>query len=231
VASFALVHGAWHGAWCWDALAAELRAAGHSVSAAELPMEDLGAGCERYAELVAAACDGAEAPIVVGHSMGGLTIPLVAALRPVRMLVYLCALVPRPGRSPFALDAGEPPIQPAGFAASGRDAAGRSYWNAADSTAALYADCAPDVAAAACARLRPQAPRPSTEPCPLDALPGVAVASVIATDDAAVRPEWSRWTARRRLGVEPVELPGGHSPMLSRPAALAQALDAVSRAP
>jgi hypothetical protein len=45
-----------------------------------------------------------------------------------------------------------------------------------------------------------------------------------------IRPEWSRTAARRRLGVEPLELPGGHSPMLADPERLAGALMALTRA-
>ena len=42
---------------------------------------------------------------------------------------------------------------------------------------------------------------------------------------AVIRAEWITWTARNRLGVEPLSPPGGHSPMLSQPAALARMLD------
>jgi hypothetical protein len=45
-----------------------------------------------------------------------------------------------------------------------------------------------------------------------------------------IRPEWSRAAARARLGVEPVELPGGHSPMLADPERLTDALIALTRA-
>jgi pimeloyl-ACP methyl ester carboxylesterase len=41
-----------------------------------------------------------------------------------------------------------------------------------------------------------------------------------------ISPEWSRRIAADVLGVEPVELPGGHSPMLSHPVELADALGA-----
>jgi pimeloyl-ACP methyl ester carboxylesterase len=48
--------------------------------------------------------------------------------------------------------------------------------------------------------------------------------SVLCRDDRAVSPSWSRTAARELLGVEPVELPGSHSPFLSRPAELAELL-------
>jgi pimeloyl-ACP methyl ester carboxylesterase len=62
------------------------------------------------------------------------------------------------------------------------------------------------------------------QPYPLERWPDVKTASVFATEDRALTPEWSRFVARERLGVEPIELPGSHSPFVSRPAALADAL-------
>src|SRR6202035_3511720 len=71
MATFSLVHGAWHGGWCWDPLRAELEAFGHAVHTPDLPCEDVEAGVEEYAAVVPAA------DVVVGHSLGGFTIPLV----------------------------------------------------------------------------------------------------------------------------------------------------------
>ena len=36
MSTFVLVHGAWHGGWCWDRVAPLLRAAGHEVHAPTL---------------------------------------------------------------------------------------------------------------------------------------------------------------------------------------------------
>ena len=52
MASFSLVHGAWHGGWCWDAVRAELEARGHVVHTPDLPCEDVAAGVEEYAAAV-----------------------------------------------------------------------------------------------------------------------------------------------------------------------------------
>ena len=99
--TFALVHGAWHGAWCWDRLAPELAAAGSRVVAVDLPCEDLNAGSREYAEIVlgSLADTSGDDVVLVAHSAGGLTVPLVAAARPVRALVFVAALLPQPGRS------------------------------------------------------------------------------------------------------------------------------------
>jgi len=100
--TFALVHGAWHGAWCWEQLTPLLRQAGHDVVTMDLPNEDGTATFDTYADVVCAALDSrGDDVVLVGHSYNGNTIPLVAARRSVRHLVYLCAMVPDIGRSVF----------------------------------------------------------------------------------------------------------------------------------
>jgi len=101
--TFALVHGAWHGAWCWELLSPHLHQAGHDVVAPDLPCDDGSATTfDAYADVVCAALDGRdEDVVVVGHSLGGPTATLVAARRPIQHLIYLCAAVPAVGRSLF----------------------------------------------------------------------------------------------------------------------------------
>jgi pimeloyl-ACP methyl ester carboxylesterase len=83
VSTFVLVHGAWHGAWCWSRLLPELEARGHRSVVMDLPVEDGDATFEEYADVV-----------LVGHSLGAMVLPLVAASRSVSMLVTLCGLIP-----------------------------------------------------------------------------------------------------------------------------------------
>ena len=167
--AFALVHGAWHGAWCWERLAPELEARGHRVVAVDLPSDDATAMFETYAEVVVYALYADEDVVVVGHSLAGLTIPLVAARRPVRRLVYLCALAPVPGRSFTEQLSIEPdtllPEYRAGLA--GPDDEGMTRWqDEARARAVLYADCGEGDARAAFARLRPQARTPQNHRFP-----------------------------------------------------------------
>ena len=74
------------------------------------------------------------------------------------------------------------------------------------------------------ARLRPQSRRPLEEPSPLVEWPDVAATVVLGRDDRCVNLDWAVPAATARLGVPPVLMPGGHSPFLSRPAALADLL-------
>ena len=105
---FVLVHGAYHGSWCWGLVADELVQSGHRVVSMDLPIEDPAAGLLTYRDAVLEAAEGLEAPVVVGHSMAGAVIPLVAESRKVFRLVFLCAFVPWPGRSLNQLRASEP---------------------------------------------------------------------------------------------------------------------------
>jgi pimeloyl-ACP methyl ester carboxylesterase len=230
VTTFVLAHGAWHGGWCFAELAAELERRGHAAIAVDLPAGDVTAGNAASAEVIAAALPSDDA-VVVGHSLAGLSLPLVAARHPVRCLVYLCALVPEPGRSLVdRLRDGEAIFVPGFAAAVVRDDQGRSYWPEGEAEAAihdLYHDCARPAAEAAFARLRPQTRLPSVEPCPLDALPEVPTVSVVATGDRSISPAWSRGAAREQLGVEPLEVATGHSPFLAEPVALADLLESI----
>src|SRR5262245_44813851 len=117
--TFALVHGAHHGAWCWEKLIPDLEARGAAAVAVDLPCEDATAGAVRYAEIAAGALAGVQDDVVlVGHSLAGITIPLVAGTRPVAQLVYLAAALPKPGVS-FAQQVAEEGVLARGALARG----------------------------------------------------------------------------------------------------------------
>jgi pimeloyl-ACP methyl ester carboxylesterase len=98
--TFALMHGGQHGGWCWELLTPELEAAGFGVVAPDMPIDDPAAGAAEWAGAVAAALDGVSDDVVaVAHSMGGLALPVLASLRPVRHMVFLGAMVPVPGQA------------------------------------------------------------------------------------------------------------------------------------
>jgi pimeloyl-ACP methyl ester carboxylesterase len=230
--TFALVHGAWHGAWCWERLLVPLEARGHGAVAVDLPGEDLDAGLDAYADVVAAFLAPVEGDaVVVGHSLNGLILPLVAARRPVAAIVYLAAFVPLEGKSmDDQLADSTLPIVTLRDRAE-RDDEGRSQWtDEAAATRSLYPDLAPEDARWAFQQLRPQAQTSQRERHP-SGLPPVRAASIVCARDPAINPQWSRVVAGERLGVAPIELDTGHFPMISEPEALADALDAVSSRP
>jgi pimeloyl-ACP methyl ester carboxylesterase len=217
VATFCLVHGAWHGAWVWELVAPELEAYGHRVVLPELPCDDVEATFDTYADAVTDALGDVKAPIVVGHSLAGMTIPRVAERYSDSVLVFLCAFLRIDGRA-------GPPVLREEFGADLRDELGRSEWSRERALDGLYAHVARPVAEPACERLRPQAQTPFAHSTPLVALPDRPSAWILALDDEAFTPAWSRWAARQLVGVEPIELPGGHFPMYERPLELVELL-------
>jgi pimeloyl-ACP methyl ester carboxylesterase len=225
MAHFLLLHGACHGGWCWDAVASILDAAGHRTTAPDLPCESLDAGLAESADAaVAALPDAVGEVVVVGHSLGALLAPLVAHRVPTRRMIMLAGVVGAPGRSLESLateDAGrDVPLQDSDLEF---DAEGRFRFTDAGARRVLYHDCPPDVADASIARLRFQRSM-WRDVADFGAWPQVETVSIVCADDRVVDPAWSRRIARDRLGVEPVELPGGHSPFLPRPAAVATVL-------
>jgi pimeloyl-ACP methyl ester carboxylesterase len=235
VATLALVHGAWHGAWCWDRLIPELERRGHRAIAMDLPSDDPKATFDTYADVVADQLEAAEGDgVVVGHSLAGLTIPLVPARQRVSRLVYLCALVPLPGSSFMQQLETEQDMLNLGYVAGlgETDAEGRRGWvDRGLARDILYADCDPKTTEEALDRLRPQAQTPFAKPCSLDGFPATPSTYIVCDEDRLVMPGWSRSVARERLGADVVELPGGHSPFLSRPDELANALHDAALAP
>ncbi|HEX7277179.1 MAG TPA: alpha/beta hydrolase [Acidimicrobiales bacterium] len=219
MATFALVHGAWFGGWVWTPLAVELRKMGHAVVAPDMPAEDPDATIADYVSVIEQAIDGSGAPpdddlILVGHSLGGLSIPVVAEHRPVAGLIFLCAFLPEPGQ-PMHVD--EDSFSPAWAALSAQQTThddGSTSWPEDAGIQAFFHDCPALVAAESARKLRRQSWNPANQENPLEALPTVPAAYVLCTDDRVVNPAWSRRVARSRLGVDPIELPGGHAPML-----------------
>ena len=207
MAQFVLVHGAWHGAWCFRYVVEELEERGHDAVAVDLPCDQVGLAQHDYADLIGPQPDA----IVVGHSLAGMTIPHVDA----KCRVYLGSVLPVEGAyaSAFA----------DGFGGFVRDELERSYWPDADIChAKMYPDCTRQQSDWAFAQLRPQARIPE-EPARF----GKGDLVVVTTRDAAVDPDWQRATAKKH-GAKCVELDSGHSPFLTQPDELADLLDALA---
>ena len=110
MASFLLVHGAWHGAWCWRTVQAALVSAGHRAHAVTLTglgerahLLNAEIGLQTHIADVRNAIEAEELQdlVLVGHSYAGMLVTAIADLLPGRLahLVYLDAVVPRPGES------------------------------------------------------------------------------------------------------------------------------------
>jgi pimeloyl-ACP methyl ester carboxylesterase len=226
VATFVLVHGGFHGAWCWDLLRPELAARGHESVAVDLPISDPSATNADYAEVVSAAALGHDDVILVGHSLGGMTLPLVADRTPVRHLVFLAGAVPRPHEAFGDYVASHPAYLQLPLS-SAETVNGCSVIQADVARRHFFHDCSPAITDWATSMLRPQSQNAMTEPYPLERWPGVESTYVICRHDRALDPAQCRLLASERLGIDIREIDGGHSPFLSRPAELADLLVAI----
>jgi pimeloyl-ACP methyl ester carboxylesterase len=214
---FCLVHGAFEGRWCWDLLIPYLEAQGHKTVAMDLPIDNAEATLSEFASVVIQAIPKTDDEIVlVGHSMAGTIIPLVAEAVLVRQLVFLTGLIPHPGISTIEQLDSEPNIF---------DTTEKDFTDEAVLMEFCFHDCQPDVARWAISKQRPQKSTAHLfEKNPLKAMPLVECKYIVGADDRIISPEWSRDAARKRLGVDAIELPSGHSPHLSCPDLLASVL-------
>ena len=237
MARFVLVHGAFAGAWVWEPLTKRLAADGHSVEALDMPGmgEDrtpisectLDASTARVCGLLAS---GSGPAIVVAHSMGGIIATQAAArcVDRVAAVIYVAAFIPNDGQSLLALTKlpegagdqvqtnivieGEPPV---------------AIMPAAASRQALYDCCTDEVVAWAIARQRPQPVAPFATPVsiPARALEGLKRYAVLCLQDRAMQPALLRRMIAENPCAEVVELDTDHTPQLSLPNELANALD------
>jgi pimeloyl-ACP methyl ester carboxylesterase len=227
VSEFALVHGGMHGSWCWESFTPYLRRRGHHVITTDHPGDNVALGSGDYASLIVdQIAELGPNVVVVGHSMGGLAIPLIPRQRPVGALVLLCALVPDPPGSfvdqtgamdPAVRDPSVRVPDPHGRMAYTPESARRFFYRGVDRTTADR--CV--------ARLVPQAVSPLSEPTPLRRWPEVSTFSVFCNDDPMVTPSYSA-SAAARIGATAIEMTGGHSPFLTRPDHLAGTLHLIA---
>jgi pimeloyl-ACP methyl ester carboxylesterase len=197
-------------------VAAELRARGHAAVAPDLPAEDDGAGLWDYADAVVEAIGERSELVVVAHSLGGFTAPLVCARVPVDLLVLVSAMVPSPGETANQW-----------WSTSGyQEAAAATDVDFDDPMAVYYHDVDPELAAGSLAAERGQSDTAMREPWPLERWPDVPTRFLLCRDDRVVPAAWVRELVRARLGIEPDEIDGGHCPYLSRPGELAERLAA-----
>jgi pimeloyl-ACP methyl ester carboxylesterase len=220
-ATLLLVHGAWHGPWCWNPLLGHLD--GLDVRTVDLPsvgddpaaLGDLRAD----AEAVRAALAAIDGPtVVVGHSYAGAVI--TEAVTPeddVAHLVYLCA---------FLLDEGESLLGAVGGTAP-------PWWDVRDDVVAaktpeeiFYNGCPPDLTADAVGRLGLHSGAAFEQALTQAAWRSVPSTYVVCEDDHAI-PLFAQEAMAQRAGSV-LRMPAGHSPFLSHPAELAATLRGIA---
>ncbi|QIB35353.1 alpha/beta fold hydrolase [Ancylobacter pratisalsi] len=243
MAHFVLVHGSFHGSWCWQRLIPLLRAGGHEVTAPDFPGSGKdtappeNADLASYATRIAGAIDEVRGPVILaGHSMGGIVASQVAEWRPHRIAatVYINGLMLRPGESLVSFLAAHAhlgvedlvlknmQVSPDGATASfPAAAAGEVFYNC----------CPPEDAAWATAQLRPQRLKIYSDPLALTPARFGSVRRfyVEGLKDNAVSLAYQRSMADYTACEEVFSLDGDHSPFLSAPQTLADRLEEVAR--
>jgi pimeloyl-ACP methyl ester carboxylesterase len=223
-----LIHGAWHGSWCWERTAEILRARAWEVRAIDLPTVH----SERKVDLtladdvasVADAIAGIDGPItVVAHSYGGVPATQAATDPRVQHIVYIAAFVLDEGESLLASVGGvapdwwhiDGPLVTAGDHA--QPARSLFYGDIDDATGAAYA-----------AKLLPQSVRAFTDPITTVAWRNRATTYVITEQDA-IFPVFAQEALADRSGSTQHRLSTSHSPFLSHPEAVADIIENAAR--
>lgn len=218
------VHGAWHGAWCWDAVRSVLAARGWQTHAIDLPTVHAESGkaakgIQDDADAVTAALDAmGDDVVVIAHSYGGVPISQSEASLRARHLIYVSAFMPDAGESLLDARAGVPP----------------EWWTVADGLVTpgiptrgprelFFNDVDPDEAATYIHRLASQSLRACTDKTTRAAWRHVPSTFVVTLDDAISDPARQRRTAQK--ATRSVGLPTGHSPFVSAPELLAAVIE------
>lgn len=207
--TFALIHGGGSSAWDWHLVSALLQDAGHEVIAVALPIEDAGADLETYADATVDAVGPDRNVIVVGHSMGGFTAPLAAEALGAAGLVYLAGMIPLPGET---------------FGQWWSHTGHERETIDADPDVAFFTGVPDALAQEARDRSRGQRGEWMSRPWPGAGHPSIPTMAILCLDDAFFPPAFMRRQVRDRLGIEPVEIVGGHYAALSNPSGVAGAL-------
>jgi pimeloyl-ACP methyl ester carboxylesterase len=234
MARFILVHGASHAGWCWERIVKRLQAAGHEVVAPDLP----GHGSDKtpksevtlasYIDHIAAILDAAPGKsVLVGHSMGGLTIAGAAEARPekVERLVYVTAYPPVDGDSVGSIMAADPSSK---VPAVTEVVENGTCVVVADHAVAdiFYNDCSPTDVADAKSRLEPEPAAPLGAPVALTEtrygrIPRTFVG---CREDHCIAHAYQKQIAARAGCTWLGDIEAGHSPFLSKPDELAALL-------
>lgn len=237
MATFVLIHGAWHDARVWRGVGPMLEARGHQVITPELPGNGVDTtppgqvSLSTYAESVGRVVAGADEPVIlVGHSMAGVVISCVAEAMPerVRKLVYLAAFMLPDGLSilDFYARFATPDMQ--GARAALRLSADGTY-STIDPEQAKHLfmnTCAVEVAAEGASHLGPQPAQPRKDPVRVSPARWGTVPRIYFStlrDNTVFLPLQKRMYAE--LAPCPViEFDCDHSPFYSMPSKLAEAL-------
>ena len=225
--SFLLIHGAWHGAWCWSPLQEHLHAAGYTSHVIELPGDIQGRSLGDDAALAFEALAQMQGDvIVVGHSLAGLLAPFVASHPKVCGLVMVAALFPEFDVSAAQQRERNPQIYTDRYRQAEviRYEDGSTEVPTEQAIELMFNTCTPEMATWAAAQLRRQYWESFVEPSPVWAWPDMPTLAIGCRQDQLTNTEPMVEAVAHIPGATYLELDTDHSPMLSAPNQLAQVL-------
>ena len=235
---FVLVHGAFHGRWCFRRLVGALETRGHRAVAIDLPGhgdDETDPARVTMNDYVAAVSDTLDAieheePILVGHSMGGLVVSAVAEARPNRIagVGYIAAYVPKSGESLMAIEGRNPAPRVIAAVTPAPDMSTASI-NAEMAAPFFYNDCSEADRRHGASKLCVQPGAPMLTPVvhTEEAFGRVPKGYFVCEDDLTIPVGLQEDMLSHRDDVEVIaRLASGHSPFLSKVDELADGLDA-----
>jgi pimeloyl-ACP methyl ester carboxylesterase len=214
-----LIPGAGGSAWYWHRVVPLLERAGYEAIAVELPGADETAGLDEYAASVKNAIGDRSDVILVAQSLGGFTAPLVCERAPVRMLVFVNAMIPVRGET-----AGDWWDNTGSTEARLSAARRNGYSTEFDITTYFLHDVPEDVARESASHAGAEANVVFKQPCRFAAWPDVPIHVIVGADDRFFPLDFQKRVVAERLGREIDPLPGGHLLALSNPEGLAARL-------
>ncbi|MEV1068997.1 alpha/beta hydrolase [Streptomyces sp. NPDC050263] len=211
-----LVHGAWHGAWCWEKLTSVLGAEGWQTRTVDLPSAGGRAGVQDDAQVIRAELESIDGPVVVvAHSYGGIPASqAVAEAGNVARVVYLSA---------FQLDVGESLLGFYGVPVSAERGDFETW--PGDPVEMFYGDLPRAEAEEAAKRLVPQSAKSFSDALTEAGWHTVPSTYIVCEDDQALPAKSQQALAARSGTVH--RIAGGHSPFLAKPVELAALLAAI----
>jgi len=239
---FILIHGGFHGAWCWDRVVPELEKLGHEAIALDLPGHGDRASerPENFKGRIQPILDVMQqGDVLVGHSGGGYDISVAANYAPekVRHMIFLAAGLPIEGKSVVEATGGATEEDAGGARRATKlmdDSTGMlrfikplpdgtMEWTSRDGAREFfYHDCDDETIDWAISNLTP-----GISPFPNEKLylpefweAQLPRSYILCTQDRS-KPHSMSEEVIRRLGVEPLKIDASHSPFLSKPAELA----------
>jgi pimeloyl-ACP methyl ester carboxylesterase len=241
MASFILIHGSWHGGWCFDPVRDILENEGHEVIAPDLP----GMGGDEaalravslqgWADFAVGLCRHAcQRPVVLaGHSRGGLVISQAAETAPdaIDALVYICAMMLPDGMSRAEFKGMEGPNPPFDAIISPVFGGAGTVVDPVGAPAVFAQLSPPEAVASFMARLMTEPHGPRATPLSLtdERFGSIPRTYVECAQDRTIPIESQRKMQSLVPGAAVVTLDADHSPYLSRPEELAMALIAAAK--